>query len=423
MTSLASRAQTWEVGCATCGQKRWTYQPERPIGYVCARCRAGSIDPEKRARARRAGQLVGPPPQVPAIEPGSTHGGRPALTPCALAARIGAIPTQAQRPRKGWRHVRLSKAIDQFLDDCRLRNLAPPTIDSYESSLRFLVACAMVQGGEDSIHGFTEALVEAFFRACRQHGNAASTLVRKRAAVAEFARWAQRRRLVPTDPMLNAPRYRIPERLPTPFSREERDRLLALALPPQEALLRALLYHTGLRVGTLVRLRVKDIRPGPLGRLACLRVVTKGNKEIQVPIVPALAEALDGYLLDHTDFQSPSFLFQRRNGGPWSVRMIQRVVSRWGAEAGVRPCIPHRWRHLAATELFQAGADPRATQRFLGHARIQSTMRYTKIVDEDVERAAMLRARAMDRQPLPRVHTVPLSEPAAQGPDSADAAP
>lgn len=56
MTPLAAAPQTWEVTCATCGQKRWPYQTERPVGYVCARCRASATSPEKRAQARRAGQ-------------------------------------------------------------------------------------------------------------------------------------------------------------------------------------------------------------------------------------------------------------------------------------------------------------------------------------------------------------------------------
>jgi DNA-directed RNA polymerase subunit RPC12/RpoP len=46
--------RTWEVVCASCGEKRWPLAILKPTSYVCARCLVTS--PEKRAAARAAGR-------------------------------------------------------------------------------------------------------------------------------------------------------------------------------------------------------------------------------------------------------------------------------------------------------------------------------------------------------------------------------
>jgi len=46
--------RTWEVVCASCGEKRWPLSVREPASYVCGRCRV--ISPEKRTAARAAGQ-------------------------------------------------------------------------------------------------------------------------------------------------------------------------------------------------------------------------------------------------------------------------------------------------------------------------------------------------------------------------------
>lgn len=47
----------------------------------------------------------------------------------------------------------------------------------------------------------------------------------------------------------------------------------------------------------------------------------------------------------------------------------------------------HRLRHTCATERLRAGMELHELQRFLGHATIQQTLRYSQLVSEDIERA------------------------------------
>ena len=158
-----------------------------------------------------------------------------------------------------------------------------------------------------------------------------------------------------------------------------------------------LFYASGLRLSELVGLDLDDVNLS--GRV--VRVLGKGRKERIVPFNTTAAAALKGWMADRSAFavlplrrdSAPAArrgtVFSRRPRDPLflnyqgtrlSTRSVDKLVRRYMAACSTRYGIsPHALRHSFATHLLEAGADLRAIQELLGHARLSTTQRYTHV--------------------------------------------
>ena len=152
-----------------------------------------------------------------------------------------------------------------------------------------------------------------------------------------------------------------------------------------------LFYASGLRLSELVGLDIEDVNLSA----RMVRVMGKGRKERLVPFNTSTADAVRAWLKgskcgrrdphrgrsqgrETKGAKAPLFLNYR--GGRLSTRSVDRLVRRYVALCGAKFGIsPHALRHTFATHLLANGADLRAIQELLGHARLSTTQRYTHV--------------------------------------------
>ena len=293
----------------------------------------------------------------------------------------------------------MRRRLQPFLDYLRLnRNLSRHTVRAYGSDLtQFLEFAAERLGREPQLDDFDHRLVRAYLAELYERRQASSSSARKLAAVRTFARYLRREGLLEADPgtLVSAPR--IERRIPTHMAVDEVAALLAAPDPATPLGLRdrailELFYASGLRLSELVGLDLEDVNLS--GRM--VRVLGKGGRERIVPFNTAAATAIREYLParrglllrgsaaaasasgDSRRMNDPLFVNYR--GGRLSsrsvARMVERCVAKVGAQRGISP---HALRHSFATHLLERGADLRAIQELLGHARITTTQRYTHV--------------------------------------------
>ncbi|NYZ13619.1 tyrosine recombinase XerC [Azospirillum sp. RWY-5-1] len=140
-----------------------------------------------------------------------------------------------------------------------------------------------------------------------------------------------------------------------------------------------LLYGCGLRISEALGLTRGE---APLGDL--LRVTGKGRKERQVPVLPAVNEAVRAYLDACPYAPGPDApLFVGVRGGPLNPAIAQRQMQHLRRLMGLPDsATPHALRHSFATHLLAGGGDLRAIQDLLGHASLSTTQRYTDVETE-----------------------------------------
>lgn len=144
-----------------------------------------------------------------------------------------------------------------------------------------------------------------------------------------------------------------------------------------------LLASTGMRVGELVKLDIADI---DFERRECV-VLGKGNKERPVYFDARTKNHLRNYLTSRVD-DSPALFVSL--SGPYSRLNVSGVETRLrdlGRQLGIGRVHPHKFRRTLATRAIDKGMPIEQVQRLLGHAKIETTLMYA-MVDQDNVKAA-----------------------------------
>ena len=311
----------------------------------------------------------------------------------------------------------MKEALGEFLEHLRLNeNASAHTVRAYESDLTqflsFLAERAGRRRTELTVGDFDYANVREFLADLARRGNTRSSAARKLAAIRTFGRYLRREGILEGDPAALVGTPRREQRLPAHLGEAEMTALLempdvSVPLGRRDRAILELFYASGLRLSELVGLDLGDVNLG--GRM--VRVLGKGGKERIVPFNRSTEAALRAWLQDREalaadqELRAPSReqrsasresrtavrkprvarqhrepLFLNYTGGRLSTRSVDRLVRKYVAACSTRFGIsPHALRHSFATHLLERGADLRAIQELLGHARLSTTQRYTHL--------------------------------------------
>ena len=304
--------------------------------------------------------------------------------------------------------------LKAFLEHLRLNeNASAHTVRAYDSDLSQFLAFLAAHLGR-RVSELTPAELDhlnarAFLADLSRQGHAKSSAARKLSAIRAFGRYLRDEGVLEGDPaaLVGTPRREI--RIPKHLAVDEMSNLLeapdtAAPLGRRDKAILELFYASGLRLSELVGLDVEDTNLSA----RVVRVLGKGRKERIVPFNQTAAEAIRAWLREREGLRRASSqsqtratpaskaaaksatlrargrvreaLFLNYQGGRLSTRSVDNIVRRYVRESATRQGIsPHALRHSFATHLLEAGADLRAIQELLGHARLSTTQRYTHV--------------------------------------------
>ena len=292
-------------------------------------------------------------------------------------------------------HAGIKQDLEAFLEHLALNeNASDHTVRAYESDLSQFITFLAQQTGRKRIDlvaaDFSHLNIRAFLGDLQKRGNSRSSAARKLAALRTFARYLRREGVLDNDPASLVGTPKRDQRLPAHLGEAEMSKLLDIPdtsnpLGRRDRAILELFYASGLRLSELVGVNVDDVNLSS----RIVRVLGKGRKERLVPFNRTAEASIRTWLADWSSLVKPAAATRKKKSDPLflnyqgtrlSTRSVDRIVRKYVAQCSTRFGIsPHALRHSFATHLLQRGADLRAIQELLGHARLSTTQRYTHV--------------------------------------------
>ena len=288
----------------------------------------------------------------------------------------------------------LEEYLNQFLQHLRYeRNVSTHTLRNYSSDLEqfrdYLFATGKVT--DISVSEIDHLTIREWMASLHSLNKKKTSIARKLASLRTFFQFLVREGVLENNPARLVATPRVERKLPSHLSMEDAVRFIETPdlntdLGRRDRAILEFLYATGVRVGELVGLNLKDID----FREKLVRVTGKRKKQRILPFGEPSLQALMYYLNE----TRPVFLnncppatrdddavFLNYQGTRITTRSVGRMIDKYiKICADIHPDIsPHSLRHSFATHLLDSGADLRDIQELLGHARLSTTQIYTHV--------------------------------------------
>ncbi len=298
----------------------------------------------------------------------------------------------------------LNSAMAGFLNYIRVeKRYSVRTVELYRDAItRFYHSTA----DDNTVAGIKELFTKNNIRnhivSLSQDGVGARSINLHISALSSFCKYLVNTHNLSENPVATVRRPKVKRRLPHFFVEEEinrvSDQLSADFLTSEadniddnaaqtidneykrerDALIVIMLYATGLRRAELASLKTDNFDSGR----QVLRIVGKGNKMREIPVVQYLYDKILVYLQTREkrwpDINSNAF-FLTNKGQPLYLQFVNKVVrdelKSFDELHGVKT--PHVLRHTIATALLNDGADINSIKEVLGHASLAATQVYT----------------------------------------------
>ena len=150
-----------------------------------------------------------------------------------------------------------------------------------------------------------------------------------------------------------------------------------------------LLYGSSLRISEVAALKLEDIDFA--GDFILVTNFKEDGKKWKTPATEVSLRVVKDYikgarekLLSADDLEAGYLFPQKRKT---TIRcMLNAKLKRECRRLGLKNITSHSFRHSSATHMLKSGAGIREVQALLGHERIRSTERYTRVVKEDLKK-------------------------------------
>ncbi len=269
------------------------------------------------------------------------------------------------------------KLLEKFIAAKRIEGRTRPTLLYYESTIRHLLSD--IPG---SLLNFTAEDIRDYLSDFQQKRQSSSVTVNNiRRIFSSFFSWLEQEDYIIKSPMRRIHKVKTGTRVKSTISDEEMETLRDHCDNKRDLAMIDFLASTGIRVGELVRLNRTDIN---FNERECI-VSGKGNKQRIVYFNARAKTHLLNYLGERTDENPALFVSLHQPTERLRISGVETRLRKLGRETGVMHVHPHKFRRTLATAAIDRGMPVEQVQRLLGHVKIDTTMQYAMVNQNNVK--------------------------------------
>ncbi len=269
------------------------------------------------------------------------------------------------------------RLLEKFIAAKRIEGRTRPTLLYYQSTIRHLLSD--VPG---SLLNFTAEDIRDYLSDFQQKRQSSSVTVNNiRRIFSSFFSWLEQEDYIIKSPMRRIHKVKTGTRVKSTISDEEMETLRDHCDNKRDLAMIDFLASTGIRVGELVRLNRTDIN---FNERECI-VSGKGNKQRIVYFNARAKTHLLNYLGERTDENPALFVSLHQPTERLRISGVETRLRKLGRETGVMHVHPHKFRRTLATAAIDRGMPVEQVQRLLGHVKIDTTMQYAMVNQNNVK--------------------------------------
>lgn len=269
--------------------------------------------------------------------------------------------------------------VSRFISAKKIEGRSPKTLTYYESTIDM-----MIERVDKDIRDMTSDDLRKYLSSYQEDRNSSkSTIDNIRRILSSFFSWLEEEDLILKSPMRRIHKVKTGKVVKEVFSDEDLVNIRDGCSNARDLAIVDLLDSTGMRVGELTTLNRDDV---DLKEREC-KVSGKGDSQRVVYFDARTKIHLEAYLAERDDSNAALFVSLRRPHDRLTISAVESRLKKIGSSAGAESVHLHKFRRSMATHAIGKGMPIEQVQRLLGHVRIETTMQYAMVDQDNVKRS------------------------------------
>lgn len=268
---------------------------------------------------------------------------------------------------------------EKFLAAKNIEGCSEKTLHYYKSTLNKMLSLT----DKHLTHMTTDDL-RGYLSKYQENRNCTKTNIDNiRRIISSFFSWLEEENYIMKSPMRRIHRIKTDQTVKETYSDEALEILRDNTTNLRDLALIDLLASTGMRVGELVRLNKADI---DFENRECI-VFGKGSKERPVYFDARTKIHLKNYLENREDDNPALFVSLNKPFNRLNISGVEIRLRDLGKSLGINKVHPHKFRRTLATKAIDKGMPIEQVQQLLGHSKIDTTMHYAMVNQNNVKQS------------------------------------